>query len=121
MITIEEFGKIELRVATIKAVEALDACLAQVVGAAEKNGYNVLITADHGNAEEMMDGHGQIHTQHTLNPVPAIWVAPNSVNAPRTERQALQDGGLQDIMPTLCQLLGLGLPPEVTGKSLLPR
>ena len=60
--------------ATVKAMEALDACLAKVVGAAEQNGYHTLITADHGNAEEMQDCHGNMHTQHTLNPVPAIWV-----------------------------------------------
>lgn len=106
--------------AAVKAMEALDQCLARVIGAAEKNGYHVLLTADHGNAEEMRDEHGQIHTQHTLNPVPAIWVAPGTAIAPRSSRQALRDGGLRDIMPTLCDLMGLPVPPEVTGKSLIP-
>jgi 2,3-bisphosphoglycerate-independent phosphoglycerate mutase len=106
--------------ATLQAVEALDQCLAQVIGAAESSGYDVLLTADHGNAEEMKDSQGRIHTQHTLNPVPAIWVAPNSAIAPKTSRQALRDGSLADIMPTLCQLMGLPTPQEVTGKSLLP-
>lgn len=105
--------------AALRAIEALDACVAKVVGAAEKNGYHTIITADHGNAEEMCDEKGGLHTQHTLNPVPAIWVAPNSAQAPREDRVPLRDGGLSDIMPTLCELMGLPVPAEVTGKSLL--
>ena len=101
-------------------METLDRCLSQVVGAAEKSGYHVLITADHGNAEEMCDEHGQMHTQHTLNPVPAIWIAPNSSIAPKSARIALKDGGLSDVMPTLCDLMGLAIPTEVTGHSLIP-
>jgi len=106
--------------ATRKAIEVLDLCLARVIGAAEKAGYHVILTADHGNAEEMRDGEGHIHTQHTLNPVPAIWVAPNSAIAPKSSRNALKDGNLSDIMPTLCHLMKLKPPKEVTGKSLLP-
>ena len=106
--------------ATVRAMEALDQCLGKVIGAAERDGYHVLVTADHGNAEEMRDHAGRIHTQHTLNPVPAIWVAPGTANAPRSSRQPLKDGGLQDVMPTLCGLMGLPLPDEATGKSLLP-
>ncbi|MEN9722337.1 MAG: hypothetical protein RJB38_323 [Pseudomonadota bacterium] len=107
--------------ATVRALEALDRCLARVIGAAEKNGYDVLLTADHGNAEQMCDEHGEPHTQHTLNPVPAIWVAPGSANAPKTSRLRLHDGTLADIMPTLCQLMNLPTPSEVTGKCLLPK
>ncbi len=106
--------------ATVRAMEVLDQCLSRVIGAAEKNGYHVLVTADHGNAEEMCDREGHIHTQHTLNPVPAIWVAPDTAIAPRSARQALRDGTLEDVMPTLCQLMSLGIPPEATGKCLLP-
>jgi 2,3-bisphosphoglycerate-independent phosphoglycerate mutase len=106
--------------AAVKAMDTLDKCLAQVVGAAEKNGYNVLITADHGNAEEMCDSHGKMHTQHTLNPVPAIWIAPNSAIAPKSARIALRDGTLADIMPTLCDMMLLPIPSECDGKSLLP-
>lgn len=105
--------------AAVRAIEVLDKCVAEVVGAAEKNGYHTLITADHGNAEEMCDHEGHIHTQHTLNPVPAIWVAPNSSLAPKTARQPLRDGGLADIMPTICDLMRLEIPSEVTGKSLI--
>jgi 2,3-bisphosphoglycerate-independent phosphoglycerate mutase len=104
--------------ATVKAIEALDRCLEIVVGAAEKQGFHTLITADHGNAEEMCDERGHIHTQHTLNPVPAIWIEPNSAIAPKEARRPLRDGTLADIMPTLCQCLGLPIPRECTGKPL---
>ncbi len=107
--------------AAIKAMETLDQCLSQVVSAAQKAGYHVLITADHGNAEEMCDSEGRLHTQHTLNPVPALWVAPNSAIAPKSSRIPLQDGTLEDVMPTLLDLMKLPAPPEMTGKSLLPR
>ena len=106
--------------AAVRAMEALDRCLSEVVGAAQKAGYDTLITADHGNAEEMRDEKGRLHTQHTLNPVPALWIAPNTAIAPKSTRVALKDGGLADVMPTLCALMGLPLPPEVTGRSLLP-
>jgi 2,3-bisphosphoglycerate-independent phosphoglycerate mutase len=105
--------------AAVMAAESLDRCLSKVIGTAEKNGYSVLITADHGNAEEMRDCRGQMHTQHTLNPVPVIWVAPNTAIAPRSSRGCLRNGTLVDIMPTLCQLMCLDLPLEVTGRSLL--
>lgn len=106
--------------AAVQAMEALDQCIEKVVGAAEQSHTHVLICSDHGNAEEMVDAQGRKHTQHTLNPVPAIWVSPNSAISPRREKVALRDGSLCDIMPTLCQLMGLDIPPEVTGKSLLP-
>lgn len=107
--------------AAVKAIETLDTCLARVIGAAEKNGYHVLLTADHGNAEEMCDHEGGLHTQHTLNPVPAIWVAPDTAVAPREARSPLNGGGLADIMPTLCELMNLPIPDEVTGKSLIQK
>ncbi len=107
--------------AAVRAIDALDQCLAKVVGAAEKNGYHTIITADHGNAEDMCDEHGGIHTQHTLNPVPAIWVAPNTSNGPKASRYPLLDGSLANIMPTLLELMNLPLPPEVTTTSLLQK
>lgn len=106
--------------AALRAMETLDLCLAKVVGAAQNAGYHTLITADHGNAEEMRDCNHKLHTQHTLNPVPAIWIAPNSAIAPKSSRVALQDGTLEDVMPTLCDLMKLPRPTEATGKSLLP-
>lgn len=107
--------------AAVTAAETLDQCIAQVVGTATGNGYHVLLTADHGNAEEMQDCDGEIHTQHTLNPVPMLWVSPNSFVAPRSNRRALNDGTLADVMPTLCELMGIAIPEEVDGKSLLPK
>ena len=106
--------------AALKAMEARSTSAStKVVGSAEKSGSDTLIvTADHGNAEEMRDEQGRIHTQHTLNPVPAIWVAPGSAIAPKATRKALKDGGLQDVMPTLCQLMQIPQPPEATGTSL---
>ena len=106
--------------ACLKAMETLDRCLEKVVGAAQSSGYDVLLTADHGNAEEMCDARGKIHTQHTLNPVPALWVAPNTAIAPKNTRTPLKDGTLADVMPTLCAIMGLPIPSEVTGKNLLP-
>ncbi len=105
--------------AAVRAMETLDQCMSQVIGAAQAEGVHVLLTADHGNAEEMCDSQGRIHTQHTLNPVPALWVAPNTAIAPKASRVALRDGTLADLMPTLCGLLGLPLPAEVSGKSLV--
>lgn len=106
--------------AAIRAMEALDQCLEKVVGAAEKNGMHVLITADHGNAEEMLDCNHKPHTQHTLNPVPILWIEPGSAIAPQAQRKSLGDGTLADVMPTLVELMGLPSPTEMTGKSLLP-
>lgn len=106
---------------TVKAIETLDRCLALVVGAAEKNGYNTLITADHGNAEEMCNHEGKPFTQHTLNPVPLIWVQPDSSLSPTALRGKLNDGGLVDITPTLCEIMGIETPPLTTGKSLIQK
>lgn len=114
--------------ATIRAMEALDTCLEQVIGAAQTNGYHVLLTADHGNAEELRDSQGRIHTQHTLNPVPLLWIPPRnnpsnnpSNNLSKDTKMLLNNGSLADLMPTLCALMGLPIPSEATGKSLLPK
>jgi len=98
--------------AAIKAVETLDVCLGRVVAAVRAAGGEVLITADHGNAEKMHDdATGQPHTAHTLYLVPCVYVG----------RPATMAGGgsLQDIAPTLLALLGLPKPPEMTGRSLV--
>jgi 2,3-bisphosphoglycerate-independent phosphoglycerate mutase len=101
-----------------RAVETVDSCLARVVAAVRRSGGAMLITADHGNAETMIDPEtGQPHTAHTLNPVPALLVeAPSPArNAPR----ALRNGRLADVAPTVLELLGLSPPSEMTGRSLL--
>ncbi len=98
--------------AACRAIETLDSCIGRVVAAAREAGGEVLITADHGNAERMHDdATGQAHTAHTLNRVPFVYVG-----RPAT----LRDGGaLQDIAPTLLALMGLPQPPEMTGRSLV--
>lgn len=100
--------------ATVKAVEALDICLGRVIGAIEAKGGTALITADHGNAEQMYDpATGEIVTSHTLNPVPLILVGGGDAK--------LQSGLLSDIAPTMLDLLGIPQPKEMTGHSLLVR
>jgi len=98
--------------AAIRAVEALDACLARVVPTMLACGGEVLLTADHGNAEDMFDtATGQPHTAHTLNPVPLAYMG-------RPARM-LDGGRLADIAPTLLAMMGLPQPPEMTGRSLI--
>jgi 2,3-bisphosphoglycerate-independent phosphoglycerate mutase len=99
--------------AAIKACEAVDEGLAQVVAALKKVGGAMIVTADHGNCEMMVDPEtGGPHTAHTLNPVPVALVG-------GPEGTTLHDGRLSDLAPTLLQLMGLEQPPEMTGKSLL--
>ncbi|AXT28854.1 2,3-bisphosphoglycerate-independent phosphoglycerate mutase (plasmid) [Ruegeria sp. AD91A] len=99
--------------AAIKACEAVDTGLAQVVAALEKAGGAMIITADHGNCEVMVDpATGGAHTAHTLNPVPVALVG-------GPEGARLRQGRLSDLAPTLLDLMNLPKPPEMTGESLL--
>ncbi|HCQ57717.1 MAG TPA: 2,3-bisphosphoglycerate-independent phosphoglycerate mutase [Sulfitobacter sp.] len=99
--------------AAIAACEAVDAGLGRVLSALEAAGGAMIVTADHGNCEVMIDPEtGGAHTAHTLNPVPAV-----AVGAP--QGAALRDGRLADLAPTILQLMGLPQPKEMTGKSLL--
>lgn len=98
--------------ATVKAIEALDACLARVVTAIEKAEGEVLITADHGNAEMMSNQEThQSHTAHTTNLVPLIYIG--------REMKLVSQGVLSDIAPTMLELMGLEQPSEMTGRSLI--
>jgi 2,3-bisphosphoglycerate-independent phosphoglycerate mutase len=94
------------------AIEVLDRCIGAAVTAMREVGGEVLITADHGNAEMMADPQThQAHTAHTLNEVPLLYVG---------RKAKLADGGaLQDVAPTLLAMMGLPQPPEMTGKSLV--
>ncbi len=105
--------------AALRSMEALDSCLTTVIGAAERSGFDTLLTADHGNCETMRDEHGEPHTQHTLNPVPVILIPPGSAVAPKSSRPRLSDGTLADIAPTLLERMGLPKPPAMLGKSLV--
>jgi 2,3-bisphosphoglycerate-independent phosphoglycerate mutase len=97
--------------ATVKAVETVDRCLGEVVAAVERHGGIALITADHGNAEQMLEADGTSpHTAHTTNPVPLI------VSSPEV---ALRDGGeLSDLVPTVLRFLDLPQPLQMSGKPL---
>ncbi len=99
--------------ASVQAVETLDECLSRVLRALHKTDGAMLITADHGNVEQMQDQEtGQAFTAHTCNPVPLIYVGEQSAE--------LMDGGaLCDIVPTLLQIMELPQPPEMTGHGLL--
>ena len=100
--------------AAVKAVETVDACLGRMVAALEKVGGAALITADHGNAEQMRNvAENEAHTAHTSNPVPAILVAEAMIG------EQLRDGLLADVAPTLLQLMALEIPPEMTGRPLV--
>jgi 2,3-bisphosphoglycerate-independent phosphoglycerate mutase len=102
--------------AAVKACAAVDRCVEKVVTAALDKGWDVLVTADHGNAEKMADEEGQPHTAHTVNPVPCILVSPG-VEAKKGG--LCTDGVLGDIAPTICELLEIEKPEKMTGKSLL--
>ncbi|NDW46078.1 2,3-bisphosphoglycerate-independent phosphoglycerate mutase [Ruegeria sp. PrR005] len=99
--------------AAIKACEAVDQGLTRVIAALEQAGGAMIVTADHGNCEMMVDPvTGGPHTAHTLNPVPVALVG-------GPEGTTLRDGRLSDLAPTVLALMGLPKPPEMTGKSLL--
>ena len=100
--------------ATVKAIEMIDTCLGRIVEALQKVGGELLITADHGNAEQMHgegDGLGQAHTAHTVNPVPFIYVG--------RPARAAKSGALADIAPTMLYLMGLDIPLEMSGDTLV--
>uniref|UniRef100_UPI004048DDFB 2,3-bisphosphoglycerate-independent phosphoglycerate mutase n=1 Tax=Yoonia sp. TaxID=2212373 RepID=UPI004048DDFB len=101
--------------AGIAACEAVDRGLGEVLAALEAVGGAMIVTADHGNCETMIDPEtGGPHTAHTLNPVPVALVG-------GPQGAGLRDGRLADLAPTLLELMGLDLPPEMTGRTLITR
>jgi 2,3-bisphosphoglycerate-independent phosphoglycerate mutase len=99
--------------ATIKAVETVDTCLARVLTAAESAGLRLLITADHGNAEMMIDPEsGGPHTAHTSNPVPLVAIGADEIGAFRG------GGALCDVAPTILEMFAMDQPEEMTGTTL---
>ncbi|MFP6780252.1 MAG: 2,3-bisphosphoglycerate-independent phosphoglycerate mutase, partial [Gammaproteobacteria bacterium] len=98
--------------AAVQAIETLDACLNRVVSAAQSNGMEILITADHGNAEKMRTASSdQAHTAHTTNLVPLIYIG--------REAEMAKKGCLSDIAPTMLTLMSIEIPREMTGNSLV--
>lgn len=98
--------------AAMKAAEKVDSCVAQVVNVALQNDYDVLVTADHGNSDIMINEDGTPHTSHTKNMVPLFYISNDST-------KKLKDGKLGDLAPTILNLMGLEIPEEMTGDNLL--
>ncbi|MBW2568035.1 MAG: 2,3-bisphosphoglycerate-independent phosphoglycerate mutase [Deltaproteobacteria bacterium] len=99
--------------AAVKACEVIDGCVEKIVAKIQTMGGVVLITADHGNAEKMIDENGHIYTAHTLNPVPFILVDEDQ------KAVSLKPGMLADIAPTILHIMGIDKPEGMTGESLL--
>jgi len=100
--------------AAVKAVETIDGCLQRISHAILERGGTLIVTADHGNCELMVDPEtGDPHTAHTTNPVPVYWLAPDR------KGRVLRDGGLADLAPTVLDLLGLPAVDAMTGRSLI--
>lgn len=97
--------------AIVKAVKAVDACVREVVEAAKANGYEVVLIADHGNADHAENADGTPNTAHSLNPVPIVVVSDRV--------KSVQNGVLADVAPTVLKLMGLDQPAEMTGKVLV--
>ncbi len=97
--------------AIVKAVKAVDECVEAVVETAKKNGYEVVIIADHGNADNAINPDGSPNTAHSLNPVPIIVVSDRV--------KKVENGVLADVAPTVLKMMGVGQPAEMTGKALV--
>jgi 2,3-bisphosphoglycerate-independent phosphoglycerate mutase len=103
-------GHTGIESAAIAAVEAVDAALGRIVAAIREHGTELLISADHGNLEQMQDADGVPHTQHTVGPVPLVYVGRAATLAP---------GALRDLAPTVLALMGLPKPADMSGTSLV--
>jgi 2,3-bisphosphoglycerate-independent phosphoglycerate mutase len=98
--------------ATIKAVETLDKCLGILYKSCKKNGYTLIVTSDHGNADMMLDNNRNMPcTTHSLNPVPFIICGPYNFSSKK--------GRLSDIAPTILKLLGISRPNDMNGRPLI--
>ena len=98
--------------AIAKAVHAVDNCVKDVIEAAKKNGYEAIIIADHGNADNAINADGTPNTAHSLNPVPFIYVTDNN-------SATVKDGRLADVAPSILHIMGLGQPKDMTGECLI--
>jgi len=110
-------GKLD---AAIEAVRVIDRCLERLVTAVLAGGGAVVLTADHGNLEQMVDDQGGPHTAHTTNPVPCVVIDRRLRPSPGAATPVLRSGGIfADVAPTLLALMGIPQPPEMTGRSLV--
>ncbi len=95
-----------------KAVVAVDACLEDTIEAAKANGYEVILIADHGNADNAVNADGSANTAHSLNPVPFLYISENTA-------VKLNSGVLADVAPSICKIMGITQPNEMTGNNLI--
>ena len=105
-------GHTGVKEAIIEAVKVIDKCVGKVVDAAKANDYETIIIADHGNADNASNEDGSPNTAHSLNPVPLVYVTED-------KNATVEPGILADVSPTVCQVLGIDVPKEMTGKGLI--
>jgi len=98
--------------AVIKAAETVDRCVERIVKVALDNDYTVFLTADHGNADYMVNGDGSPNTAHSMNPVPFFIID-------KEWKGGIRSGKLGDLAPTILTMMGLAIPPEMTGEVLI--
>lgn len=98
--------------AITKAVKTVDACLEKVIEAGKTHGYEIIIIADHGNADNAINEDGSANTAHSLNPVPFVYVSENT-------SAKVSNGRLADVAPSICKILGLVPPSDMTGRCLI--
>ena len=101
--------------AAVKAVETVDKCLDQLIRTSFDHGYQMLVIADHGNADCMFNTDNSPHTAHTVNPVPVVYIS----NEESDQNKDISDGILADIAPTILKMLGVDQPSQMTGTSLI--
>ena len=103
-------GHTGIESAAIKAAEAIDEALGRICAAVLESGGEALITADHGNLEQMVDENGEPHTQHTVGPVPLVYLGRDA---------RLRSGALRDLAPSVLALMGIPVPSEMSGRNLV--
>jgi 2,3-bisphosphoglycerate-independent phosphoglycerate mutase len=97
--------------AAVKATQAVDSCLKEIVPLALEKNYHIIIIADHGNSDYMLNPDGSPNTAHSMNLVPIVYVS----NSP----QEIKSGKLGDVAPTILKLMGIAKPEEMEGKNLI--
>lgn len=105
-------GHTGVKEAIVKAIKTIDKCVEKVIEAVKANDYEAVIIADHGNADNAINADGSPNTAHSLNPVPLVYITDN-------KNAKIEHGILADVSPTLCQVLGIDIPKEMTGKGLI--